>query len=202
MRMTMNHVIDTLCRAALTLPLLFAFTLPAIAHGEDFAQWRGPRGDGISTAKGLPTKWGVDQNVAWKMPLPEPGNSTPVVWGDRIFVTQPIAKENRRTLLCLDRASGKTLWQQGSDWTGPDPTHGTNPFCSASPVTDGKRVIVWHGSAGLFAYDLDGRELWRRDLGIQKHIWGYGSSPVIHGDLCFLNFGPGPRSRAGRGAAG
>jgi outer membrane protein assembly factor BamB len=192
--MTMNHVIDTLSRAALTLPLLFAFTLPAIAHGEDFAQWRGPRGDGISTAKGLPTKWGVDLNVAWKTPLPEPGNSTPVVWGDRIFVTQPVANENRRTLLCLDRTDGKTLWQQGTDWTGPDPTHGTNPFCSASPVTDGKRVIVWHGSAGLFAYDLDGRELWRRDLGIQKHIWGYGSSPVIHGDLCFLNFGPGPRS--------
>ena len=166
----------------------------ASAAAEDWTQWRGPRGDGTSGEQNLPIRWGVDENVAWKIPLAEPGNSTPVVWQDRIFVTQPVAKQQRRTLLCLNRGDGRLLWEAGTEWDGEDPTHGTNPFCSSSPVTDGKRVIAWHGSAGLFCYDLEGRELWRRDLGIQKHIWGYGSSPVIHGELCYLNFGPGERS--------
>jgi len=166
----------------------------ASAAAEDWTQWRGPRGDGTSGEQNLPIRWGVDENVAWKIPLAEPGNSTPVVWQDRVFVTQPVAKQQRRTLLCLNRGDGRLLWEAGTEWNGEDPTHGTNPFCSSSPVTDGKRVIAWHGSAGLFCYDLEGRELWRRDLGIQKHIWGYGSSPVIHGELCYLNFGPGERS--------
>lgn len=166
----------------------------ASAAAEDWPQWRGPRGDGTSGEHNLPIRWGVDENVAWKIPLVEPGNSTPVVWQDRIFVTQPVAKQQRRTLLCLNRGDGRLLWEAGTEWDGEDPTHGTNPFCSSSPVTDGKRVIAWHGSAGLFCYDLEGRELWRRDLGTQKHIWGYGSSPVIHGELCYLNFGPGERS--------
>lgn len=166
----------------------------ASAAAEDWPQWRGPRGDGTSGEHNLPIRWGVDENVAWKIPLVEPGNSTPVVWQDRIFVTQPVAKQQRRTLLCLNRGDGRLLWEAGTEWDGEDPTHGTNPFCSSSPVTDGKRVITWHGSAGLFCYDLEGRELWRRDLGTQKHIWGYGSSPVIHGELCYLNFGPGERS--------
>jgi outer membrane protein assembly factor BamB len=86
------------------------------------------------------------------------------------------------------------LWQQGPAYPGPDPTHETNPLCSSSPVTDGERVIAWFGSAGLYCYDFTGKELWHRDLGIQRHIWGYGSSPVLHGDLCLLNFGPGERT--------
>lgn len=73
-------------------------------------------------------------------------------------------------------------------------THPTNPYCSASPVTDGKRVIALFGSAGLWSWDLSGKEEWHLDLGVQDHEWGYASSPVIHGDLCFLNFGPGPRT--------
>lgn len=75
-----------------------------------------------------------------------------------------------------------------------EPTHRTNPFCSASPVTDGKHVIVSHASAGLFCYDMKGKRLWSRDLGEQHHVWGNAASPVIHGDLCILNFGPGERT--------
>jgi outer membrane protein assembly factor BamB len=96
--------------------------------------------------------------------------------------------------MCFSLKTGELLWKSAVDWAIPDPTHGTNPFCSSSPVTDGERVIVWHGSAGLFCYDMQGNELWKRDFGIQKHIWGYGSSPVIHRDYCYLNFGPGERS--------
>lgn len=161
---------------------------------EDWPQWRGPRGDGTTQEKGLPTEWGQTENIAWKVALPEAGNSTPVIWKERVFVTQPITNENRRTLMCFDRSDGRLLWQSGTEWSEEDPTHGTNPVCSPSATTDGQRVIAWFGSAGLFCYDMDGHEIWKRDLGVQKHIWGYGASPVIHGDLCYLNFGPGERS--------
>ena len=184
-----------LLRAACCCGLLLSMELPiSIVVAADWPQWRGARGDGISDEKGLPTEWNATDNVAWKIPLPEPGNSTPIVWKDQVFVTQAIATENRRTLMCFDRKNGDLMWQAGTEWTQKDPTHGTNPLCSASPVTDGERVIAWFGSAGLFCYDMQGHELWRRDLGIQEHIWGYGSSPVIYGELCYLNFGPGERS--------
>jgi outer membrane protein assembly factor BamB len=102
--------------------------------------------------------------------------------------------ENRRTLMCFERKTGKLLWQQGPVYSEAETTHETNPQNSSSPVTDGERVIAWFGSAGLYCYDLDGAELWQRDLGRQKHIWGWGSSPVLSGDFCYLNFGPGEPS--------
>jgi outer membrane protein assembly factor BamB len=151
---------------------------------------------GISGESNLPLNWSPTENVVWKTKLPERGNSTPIVWGDRIFVTQPIEKEKRRTLMCFDATDGQLLWQVGTDYAEAEPTHPTNPYCSASPVTDGERVIVWYGSAGVFCYDFAGKELWRRDLGVQEHEWGYAASPVLHGDLCFLSFGPGKREFA------
>lgn len=163
-------------------------------QASDWPQWRGPDGNGISVESGLPVRWSVEENIAWKVELPEPGNSTPVVWGDRVFVTQPRVKIHRRDLMCFDRRDGRLLWTAGTEWPGEDLTHSTNPPCSSSPVTDGERVIAWFGSAGLFCFDMEGRELWKRDFGVQKHIWGYGSSPVINGDFCYLNFGPGDRS--------
>jgi outer membrane protein assembly factor BamB len=93
--------------------------------------------------------------------------------------------------MCFDRTNGRLLWPQGPPYAEKESTHETNPLASSSPVTDGERVIAWFGSAGLYCYDLDGKELWHRDLGPQRHIWGWGSSPMLHGDLCFLNFGPG-----------
>ncbi|MEX0675779.1 MAG: PQQ-binding-like beta-propeller repeat protein [Pirellulales bacterium] len=160
-------------------------------RAENWPTWRGPEGIGASGESDLPLTWSRTENIRWKVKLPEPGNSTPIVWGKRIFVTQPVEQENRRTLMCLDRTDGKILWQAGTIYTEEEPTHPTNPYCSASPVTDGERVIAWFGSAGVFCYDLDGRQLWKRDLGVQQHEWGYAASPVIHGDLCFVNFGPG-----------
>jgi outer membrane protein assembly factor BamB len=174
--------------------MVVVVALESSAIAENWPAWRGPRGDGTCLETGLPTKWSATENVAWKTPLPERGNSTPIVWGDRVFVTQAIEKEGRRTLMCFDRRDGKLLWQQGTEWKEPEPTHGTNPYCASSPATDGERVVAWFGSAGLFCYDFEGNELWKRDLGIQKHIWGYGSSPVMFGDLCYLHFGPGERS--------
>jgi outer membrane protein assembly factor BamB len=174
--------------------LSLAFLFSALVLAEDWPAWRGPAGTGISGSTELPVRWSPSENVRWRAPLPERGNSTPIVWQDRIFVTQALEKEGQRTLICFDRATGKLLWQSGVTYLDKESTHATNPYCSSSPVTDGQRVLAWFGSAGLVCYDYQGKELWRRELGKQAHIWGYGSSPILYGDLCILNFGPGERS--------
>jgi outer membrane protein assembly factor BamB len=178
-------------RVAAVLVMVFVY---GSALADDWPAWRGPDGTGLCREKTLPLYWSTNQNVLWRVPLPEPGNSTPIVWGKRVFITQAIIKENRRTVMCFDRRDGKLLWQAGTTSMEKDSGGAANPPCTPSPVTDGKRVIAWFGSAGVFCFDLDGRELWRRDLGPQKHGWGYAASPVIHQNLCLLNFGPGQRS--------
>ena len=170
--------------------ILFLFTFVFVS-ADNWPAWRGPLGTGVCLEKNLPTKWSRTKNVKWKVPLSERGNSSPVVWGGKVFVTQAIEKEGRRALLCLDRRNGKVLWQRGLVYQKNELTHRTNPQCSASPVTDGVRVVVSHASAGLACYDMDGKELWRRRLAEQKHIWGNGASPVIYKDLVILNHGPG-----------
>jgi outer membrane protein assembly factor BamB len=179
-------------------PLLCSATvfvsLVLTGFAENWPAWRGPTSDGISTETGLPVNWSPTEKVKWKAPLPDRGNSSPVVWREHIFLTQAIESEDRRLLLCFDRATGRELWRVGTTFPGKELTHKTNPPCAASPVTDGERVIVSFGSGGLWCYDFSGKELWHRDLGRQTHIWGNAASPVLHGDLCFLNFGPGPRT--------
>lgn len=168
-----------------------ALASSSLGNGRNWPQWRGPEGNGKTSASGVVTQWGPDQNVKWRTKLPEAGNSTPIVWGDQIFVTQPLSELQGRALLCFDRQTGQERWRRSVQYNDSEATHATNPYCSASPVTDGQRVIAWFGSAGLVCWDLDGNELWRRDLGKQEHMWGYGSSPILHEDLCILNFGPG-----------
>lgn len=160
----------------------------------DWPAWRGPHMDGHSPEKTFPLQWSDTENVQWKVPLPDQGNSTPIILGSRIFLTQATQKGHKRATICFDRRDGKQLWEQTIDFAGDEPTHETNFYCSASPATDGERVVVWHGSAGVFCYDLDGKEVWRRDLGPCRHIWGNGSSPAIFGNLVFINFGPGART--------
>ena len=163
-------------------------------HAANWPAWRGPQGTGACAEKDLPLHWSTNENVRWRAPLPERGNSTPVIWDNRMFVTQAIQKENRRTLICFERSNGKQLWQSGVAYQEKEMSHDTNPQCSASPVTDGERVVASFGSAGLYCYDLDGKEIWHRDLGKQTHIWGNAASPILHGELCILNFGPGERT--------
>ena len=177
-------------------PLVFglAFTSFSTAFGTDWPAWRGPTGDGVSTESHLPTTWSRTQNVRWQVILPGPGNSTPIVWEDKVLITQAIDEEHRRLLICFDRRHGNERWRSGVVYDNPETTHRTNPQCSGSPVTDGTRVYVSFGSAGLYCYDLQGRELWGRHLGKQAHIWGNGASPVLYDELCILNFGPGERT--------
>ncbi len=175
------------------MALAAGVSLMSVAGGS-WPEWRGPGRSGVAEERGLPTRWSAEENVRWKMALPDRGNSTPVVWGNRVFITQPIEKEGKRLLMCVDRISGKELWRAGTTYNLPEESHETNPQCSASPATDGERVVAWFGSAGVFCYDVEGKELWRRDLGKQKHSWGYSASPVLHKDLAILHFGPGERA--------
>ena len=177
---------------ALPLLAMVLFGMPLFAA--NWPAWRGPMHDGVTVETDLPLRWSTTENVKWKIPLPDRGNSTPIIWGDRVFLTQAIEKEQRRTLLCFEKRSGKLLWTAGITCTDAEPTHATNPYCAASPATDGERVIVSYGSA-VFCYDFAGRELWRRDdLGVQRQIWGNAASPVIAGDRVFFNFGPGEKT--------
>ena len=175
--------------------LMGCLAIASRSFGSDsnWPQWRGPAGSGKTSATDVLTQWGPDQNVKWRIDLPEAGNSTPVVWGERIFLTLPLSESKERALFCVDRRTGQERWRRSVAYDEAEATHRTNPYCSASPVTDGQRVIAWFGSAGLVCWNVDGTELWRRDLGKQEHIWGYGSSPILHEDLCILNFGPGNR---------
>lgn len=162
--------------------------------GEPWPTWRGPTGNGICCETNLPLRWSAHEHVRWSFPLPDRGNSTPVVWGRSVFVTQWIESRRQCVVMCFDAENGRMLWQAGPFVAETDPTHEENPPCSSSPVTDGERVIAWFGSAGVYAYDMNGHQLWHRDLGKQSHQWGYASSPVLYEDLCLLNFGPGSRS--------
>ena len=170
---------------------LLVLCCAASARAGNWPAWRGPDGTGHSPEKNLPIKWSDTDNVRWKVELPERGNSTPIVWGNRIFLTQATEKSTKRAVMCFARADGKLLWQQATEYTEKEPTHQTNPYCSASPVTDGERVIASLGSAGMVCYDMDGKEQWRKDLGKMVHMWGNASSPILHGDLCILFVGPG-----------
>lgn len=165
------------------------------ARAADWPMFRGAGRNGKSSESKAPLHWSSDTNVKWKADLPRPGNSSPVVSAGKVFVTcAEDARGMQRSLYCFDRADGKKLWVKTVAYEKPDPTHGENPYCAPSPAADGKVVLAWHGSAGLHCYDLDGKELWSKDLGLIRHIWGYAGSPVIHGDVVYLNAGPGVRT--------
>ena len=172
--------------------LALLLVVPA-ARAENWPGWRGPTGMGQSAEKDPPLTWGPTENVRWKAPLPDRGNASPAVWGDHIFLTQATNKGAKRGVLCIDRKTGNQKWATYVDYAGKEPTHDTNPYGSATCATDGERVVASLGSAGLLCLDFDGKELWRKDLGEQIHIWGNASSPVIHGDHVIQWVGPGER---------
>jgi outer membrane protein assembly factor BamB len=167
--------------------LLAAGTISA----DDWPAFRGPAGNGTTSEKSAPTTWAPDKNIKWKAPLPQPGNGSPIVSNGRVFVAGPEdAEGKKRSLYCFDRKDGKQLWVKTIEFGKAMPTHDTNPHSPSTPAADGKKVVVWHGSAGLHCYDFEGKSLWSRDLGAFDHMWGEGTSPVIHDGKIFLNSGP------------
>jgi outer membrane protein assembly factor BamB len=175
------------------LSLWISLAIIAHASADNWPGWRGSNGLGHSSARDLPLNWSEKENVRWKTPLPDTGNASPAVWGDHIFLTQATHRGTKRGVLCIDRKTGKEKWSYFIEQKKVEPTHGTNPYGAATCATDGERVITSLGSAGLLCLDFDGNELWRKDLGEFVHIWGTASSPILHGDLCYLWCGPGER---------
>lgn len=177
-----------LFRRAVAVPLLLA--VASHLNAGDWPAFRGPHGDGHADGA-APTKWSASENVAWKTPLPRPANGSPIVSRGSVFVTCPEDGEGKlRSLYCFDARSGKLRWVKTVDFGKQTVTHDTNPYCGTTPVSNGKQVVVWHGSAGLFCYDLDGSELWSRNLGEFEHMWGYGTSPILHDGRVILHTGP------------
>lgn len=164
-----------------------------LAASGEWPEWRGPNGDGLVTQTGFSLQWSPEENILWEAALPAPGNSSPIVYDDRVFVTCANADGTERSLFAFDRATGKQLWRRTVAYPEDDPTHATNPWCAATPATDGETVYVWNGSAGAIAYDFEGNQLWRRDLGKFLHMWGHASSPRLFRDTVILFGTPGPR---------
>lgn len=181
-------------RAGLLAVLLLAPAAPSL--GEDWPQFRGPH-QGVSRETGLPLHWSVTAGLAWRTTLPGPGHSSPIVWGDRIFLTafEPHGaignliwwRSGRLLVLCLDAASGRILWRHEVPTERIEELHSTNAPASPTPVTDGQRVYAYFGSFGLIALDLEGRKVWEKPLGPFPNDWGSASSPILYGDLLLLN---------------
>lgn len=173
------------------------------AAAEDWSQFRGPNGTGVSATTGLPTEFGPGKNMIWKTALP-PGHSSPVLMADRIFVTaylkveqpakqnahaqdSPIAKENYKLLvIALDRQTGKILWQREVPRTISGRLQNVNNPAAPSPVTDGTNVYVFFQEFGLLSYTAAGKERWRRPLGPFNMFYGFGASPILVDDKVIL----------------
>ncbi len=177
-----------------TLFILVGISVPALAA--DWPGWRGPTGQGFCEEKDIPHTWSDKENVKWKVPLENQGNSTPVIWGDKIFLTQANKGGSQRSLLCFARNDGKLLWQRDVEYAEKERNWNESWYGNASPILDGERAVVSFGSAGMYCYDFDGKELWKRtDLGKWEHAYGNGSSPVLYGELAILWCGPNEKGR-------
>jgi outer membrane protein assembly factor BamB len=173
--------------------LLLSSLGPAL-RAEDWPRFRGPRGDGTSSESTLPTKWGPNENIAWKVELPGPGSSSPIVLGQRVFVTcftGKKAEEIVRHVICFDRSAGKPLWKNSypaplpeMDYSGHLLQHG---FATSTPCTDGERLYVHFGRDGVRAFDLDGKLLWHEIVGKVVSTFGSGASPLLLGDKLIIN---------------
>ncbi len=179
----------------------------------NWPQWRGPTFNGVAPRGDPPVRWSETENLRWKTPIEGRGQSTPIVWGERIFLVTaiPIEKDvptphvipagtprmgmhdatiktwkpQALAVVCLDRASGRKLWQQTAREVMPHQGHHRKgSFAAASPITDGKHVYAYFGSFGLFCYDMDGRLVWKKDLAMQamEESLGEGSSPALRGN--------------------
>ncbi len=175
------------CRYSLIAGVIAFFA--CIARGSD-ANWprlRGPNGDGLSDATTIPAQW-TTNDYRWKIKLPGVGHSSPVVWGNRLFVTCGDAESGKRMILCLDTANGATRWQRDYE-SRTFSQNGNNSYATATPTADADGVVVtWTtpSEVVLLALDNEGREVWRRDLGKYVCIHGSGASPIMVDDLVVL----------------
>jgi outer membrane protein assembly factor BamB len=198
------------------LPIALSLGALTFAASDDWPGWRGPTANGISPLKNVPSSWSADRNIAWKTPLEGRGHSSPVVWGDRVFLTTDIEGEavegavppkhrihgepfrhpdsigmnHKHTLkvMSYDAKSGKQLWERTAyEGTVADEIHKFNTYASPTTVTDGKFVYAYFESQGLYKYDFDGKQIWKMSLGpISTLGVGAGVSPVLFEDKIII----------------
>lgn len=178
-------------RRALPAGLLLFIAASNVAAG-NWPQYRGPGGLGLSAESGLPTKWGAGGGVRWKTRLPGPGHSSPIVWGDRLFLTAYAAAageagRGRLLVLSVERLTGKILWEREVRVGRVERVGGANAPATPTPVTDGRRVYVYFGSYGLVCFDFEGRKVWERQVAPCGGEFGSASSPVLHRRLLVLS---------------
>ena len=146
-----------------------------------WSRWRGPSGQGQVAGDGYPDRWSETENVLWRIAVPGVGNSSPIVWGDRIFLTSSFDGGNDVAMLCFRRADGVLLWQtEIPNLQGPESPHPKNGHASSTPSTDGTLVYAYFGSHGLAAVDFDGNIAWHHDLGQIRASHGTAGSPLLH----------------------
>jgi outer membrane protein assembly factor BamB len=196
------------------LVAVLAATAVAADPPQNWPAWRGPLQTGAAPLADPPTTWDADgTNIRWKTAIPGRGHSTPIVWGDRVFLTAaipfgdplppkpstapgnhdnlPVTHKQRFVALALNRADGKIVWQQTLKEGLPvEQGHRTGSLASSSPVMDGEHLIVNFGSFGVYCLDLDGKLVWKEDFGQMNilHGHGEGASPVLHGNTLVINW--------------
>jgi outer membrane protein assembly factor BamB len=186
-----------------TMRPILLLCLVSSLHAADWPQFRGPTADGVTSDTNLPLTWSEKENLIWRTELPGPGSSSPIISGDKVFLTSysgygidvkepgDMAKLKRHAI-CLDKKTGKILWNHeittdlpNKPYTGTYIT--THGYASSSAVTDGKGVFFFMANAGVYAYTVDGKAVWNVSVGEKAHDWGVGSSPILYGELLIVN---------------
>lgn len=219
----MKRICKQIIHTATLLTLVIAFAVSTSSGFSNpkknvamWSQWRGPQSQGVSVEKGLPSEWSEAKNIQWKTPIPGRGHSSPIVWGDRIFLTTAIEgatvpgakapvhvnggeefkhpdsvgaeKSNTVKVLCVSATNGKMLWDK-TIYEGPmyDDRHRKGSYASATPVTDGRYVYFYFGTEGVFCFDFNGKQVWKAELGkIATQGMGVASSPVLHQNFLII----------------
>lgn len=184
-----------------------AFFSGDLTSAGDWTRFRGPNGSGVSEdSSPTPVTWSPSENLKWKIALPGPGSSSPIIVGDKVFVTcwsgygadrsSRDQKDLKRHLVCLDRKTGKTIWDKTVDPYLPEDNYGgmfaEHGYATHTPASDGERVYVFFGKTGALAFDLDGKQLWKTPLGTgsDQMGWGSGSSPILYKNLVIITAAP------------
>lgn len=161
-----------------SLLLLSIVLLAATARAENWPNWRGSAHNGSSSEKNLPARFSKTEGVKWVAEMPGSSAATPVVWGDRVFLTTADTKSGKQAALCLDRRNGAQLWRADISEFTTDGQYSNS--CSPSPVTDGKLAVFFFGTGDLVGFDVAGKKLWERNLGPFAFQWTFSSSPLLH----------------------